>query len=250
MTLLEKTRKLNRILQKTGIQPVDFMEMASILKEVIEANVYILSRKGKVLGYSALKDYGDEIFVKDKLIPEEYNDRLLSVTETLANDKGKLFKEENALSDLIVTVVPINGGGDRLGTLLLIRATKEFTDDDLIIAEYGATVVGLEILRAKNEEIEEEARKRAIVQMALGTLSYSELQAIKNIFEELKGKEGLLVASKIADKVGITRSVIVNALRKFESAGIIESRSLGMKGTHIRVLNEKLLEELEKMKKD
>ncbi|MGB9779289.1 GTP-sensing pleiotropic transcriptional regulator CodY [Caldanaerobacter sp.] len=250
MTLLEKTRKLNRILQKTGIQPVDFMEMASILKEVIEANVYILSRKGKVLGYSALKDYGDEVFIKDKAIPEEYNDRLLKVTETLANDKGKLFKEEKALSDLIVTVVPINGGGDRLGTLLLIRATKEFTDDDLIIAEYGATVVGLEILRAKNEEIEEEARKRAVVQMALGTLSYSELQAIKNIFEELKGKEGLLVASKIADKVGITRSVIVNALRKFESAGIIESRSLGMKGTHIRILNEKLLEELEKMKKD
>ncbi|HBT49428.1 MAG: GTP-sensing transcriptional pleiotropic repressor CodY [Caldanaerobacter subterraneus] len=250
MTLLEKTRKLNRILQKTGIQPVDFMEMASILKEVIEANVYILSRKGKVLGYSALKDYGDEIFAKDKAIPEEYNDRLLRVTETLANDKGKLFKEEKVLSDLIVTVVPINGGGDRLGTLLLIRATKEFTDDDLIIAEYGATVVGLEILRAKNEEIEEEARKRAVVQMALATLSYSELQAIKNIFEELKGKEGLLVASKIADKVGITRSVIVNALRKFESAGIIESRSLGMKGTHIRVLNEKLLEELEKMKRD
>ena len=39
----------------------------------------------------------------------------------------------------------------------------------------------------------------------------------------------MLVASKVADKVGITRSVIVNALRKFESAGIIESRSLGLK---------------------
>ena len=41
--------------------------------------------------------------------------------------------------------------------------------------------------------------------------------------------EGLLVASKIADRVGITRSVIVNALRKFESAGLIETKSLGMK---------------------
>ena len=43
-------------------------------------------------------------------------------------------------------------------------------------------------------------------------------------FEELDGEEGLLVASKIADQLGITRSVIVNALRKFESAGVIESR--------------------------
>ena len=33
--------------------------------------------------------------------------------------------------------------------------------------------------------------------------------------------------------VGITRSVIVNALRKFESEGVIESRSSGMKGTYI-----------------
>jgi len=67
-------------------------------------------------------------------------------------------------------------------------------------------------------------------------------------FEELNGSEGLLVASKIADRVGITRSVIVNALRKLESAGVIESRSLGMKGTYIKVLNNKFLLELEKLK--
>ncbi|HBM75829.1 MAG TPA: GTP-sensing pleiotropic transcriptional regulator CodY, partial [Clostridiaceae bacterium] len=42
--------------------------------------------------------------------------------------------------------------------------------------------------------------------------------------------------------------VIVNALRKLESAGVIESRSLGMKGTHIKILNDKLLEELKKSK--
>ena len=81
------------------------------------------------------------------------------------------------------------------------------------------------------------------------TLSYSELEAVEHIFNELDGTEGLLVASKIADKVGITRSVIVNALRKFESAGVIESRSLGMKGTHIKILNDKLMDELNKLNK-
>ncbi|MBJ3788582.1 GTP-sensing pleiotropic transcriptional regulator CodY, partial [Bacillus sp. OA1] len=45
-----------------------------------------------------------------------------------------------------------------------------------------------------------------------------------------------------------TRSVIVNALRKLESAGVIESRSLGMKGTYIKVLNDKFLHELAKLK--
>ncbi len=65
----------------------------------------------------------------------------------------------------------------------------------------------------------------------------------------MDGKEGILVASKIADRVGITRSVIVNALRKFESAGVIESRSSGMKGTYIKVLNDVVFGELEKVKK-
>ena len=46
--------------------------------------------------------------------------------------------------------------------------------------------------------------------------------------------------------MGITRSVIVNALRKLESGGIIESRSLGMKGTYIKVQNTKFIDALEK----
>ncbi|PNB77151.1 GTP-sensing pleiotropic transcriptional regulator CodY, partial [Pseudomonas sp. FW305-BF6] len=119
----------------------------------------------------------------------------------------------------LTTIVPIIGGGERLGTLVLARINHEFENDDLILAEYGATVVGMEILREKAEEIEEEARSKAVVQMAISSLSYSELEAIEHIFEELNGYEGLLVASKIADRVGITRSVIVNALRKLESAG-------------------------------
>ena len=82
--------------------------------------------------------------------------------------------------------------------------------------------------------------------MAICTLSYSEIEAVEQTFSELDGNEGLLVASKIADRSGITRSVIVNALRKLESAGVIESRSLGMKGTFIRILNDKFIEEISK----
>ena len=53
--------------------------------------------------------------------------------------------------------------------------------------------------------------------------------------------------ARLRDSVGITRSVIVNALRKFESAGVIESRSSGMKGTYIKVTNEVVYDELKKL---
>ena len=120
--------------------------------------------------------------------------------------------------------------------------------DDIIITEYCTIVGGLEMMRSVNEENEEEKRKVAIVRSAINTLSYSELEAILHIFDELDGNEGILVASRIADRVGITRSVIVNALRKFESAGVIESRSSGMKGTYIKVVNDVVFDELDRIR--
>ena len=148
-------------------------------------------------------------------------------------------------------IVPIVAGGQRLGTFVLYKQKNQgsYTTEDMILAEYGATIVAVEMLTSLKDETDEEARKIAIVKSAIGTLSYSELEAIFHIFEKLDGTEGLLIASKIADKVGITRSVIVNALRKFESAGVIESRSLGMKGTYIKVLNDALIDELNKLRK-
>ena len=53
----------------------------------------------------------------------------------------------------------------------------------------------------------------------------------------------------MADRVGSTRSGIVNALRKFERAGVIESRSSGMKGTYIKVVNDVVFDELAELKK-
>ena len=139
--------------------------------------------------------------------------------------------------------------GERLGTLFEYRCETEYDIDDIILTEYGTTVVGLEMMRSVNEESAEEARKVAIVKSAISTLSFSELEAITHIFDELDGNEGILVASRIADRVGITRSVIVNALRKFESAGVIESRSSGMKGTYIKVVNDVVFDELAELKR-
>lgn len=254
--LLDKTRAISKLIQRAAGKPVDFEEMAKVLSEKIDANCYIVGRRGKILGYSFMPGFTcgsmEEIVIHTERFPESYNEGLLAITETKANttqvENACVFNkhEECHFRNKITTIVPILGGGERVGTLVLAKFDKQFTAADLILAEYGATVIGMEILRVKAEQAEEEARKKAAVQIAVGTLSYSELEAVEHIFAELGGGEGLLVASKIADRVGITRSVIVNALRKFESAGVIESKSLGMKGTYIRVLNDYLLEELEK----
>lgn len=255
--MLERTRKINKLLQKS--EKVEYDEISRVLSSVIGSNIYIVSKEGAVLGYALLDDFECEL-MRDRVLiqgrfPEHYVEWLLRVNETSPNLRLKsgmcTFSDGTScmFNDKFTTIVPIYGVGERIGTLIVAKFSVELNDDDLVLAEYGATVVGMEILRDRSEKIEEEARKKATVQVALGTLSYSELEAVVHILNELEGNEGLLVASKIADRVGITRSVIVNALRKFESAGVIESKSLGMKGTYIKVLNERLLDELKKMKK-
>ena len=166
---------------------------------------------------------------------------------------NKTINEEIQFGRICLNIItdfftPIDIAGERLGTVFMYRKEHHYEIDDIILVEYGTTVVGLEMMRSVNEENAEETRKVSIVKSAISTLSFSELEAIQHIFDELDGSEGILVASKIADRVGITRSVIVNALRKFESAGVIESRSSGMKGTYIKVLNDVVFDELKKMK--
>lgn len=256
MTLLSKTRALNRLLQRAAGKPLNFREMAEVLGSTIQAHVFVVSRRGKLLGCAAAGAWENERLRAaassgELYFPAETNERFMKTEETMTNvepDPGIAVTFPEMAGHEIMTVVPIIGGGDRLGTLLLTRVSGPFGEDDLILAEYGSTIVGMEILRERAEEIELEARSRAVVSVAVNSLSFSELEAVEHIFEELGGKEGLLVASKVADRVGITRSVIVNALRKLESAGVIETRSLGMKGTYIKILNHQLLLELDKLR--
>ncbi|HCX65025.1 MAG TPA: GTP-sensing pleiotropic transcriptional regulator CodY [Eubacteriaceae bacterium] len=258
-TLLEKIRKVNRVLELSEDSNLHFANLSKILTEVMECNVYIASTDGKLIGYSFAEFYDCELNLKTlqeqgTKFPSQFNEFINTINDTVSNkiDTSPECVYDHSYncqySHRYSTYVPINSGGERLGTLVLAKFSQEFTEEDLILAEVSATVVGMEMMRIKNYELEKNARERTIVQMAVATLSYSEIEAVHHIFDELKGDEGLLVASKIADRAGITRSVIVNALRKFESAGVIETRSLGMKGTFIKILNDHLFEELQSLK--
>lgn len=76
-------------------------------------------------------------------------------------------------------------------------------------------------------------------------ISYSELKAVKAIIKEIgEDTEKEMVNSKVADASGVVRSVIVNAIRLLEVAGVLETRSMGMKGTYIKVLDQAALKEI------
>ena len=252
--LLDKTRKIGKLLHNNNSSKVVFNDICSVLCEILSSNVLVISKKGKVLGVGDAPgvDSITELIVDQVggFIDSMLNERLLSVLSTKENvNLATLGFEEEDIRKFQAIITPIEIAGERLGTLFIYKCTQQYDIDDIILCEYGTTVVGLEMLRAVNEENAEESRKLAVIKSAINTVAYSEMEAVVHIFEELNGMEGILVASKIADRVGITRSVIVNALRKFESAGVIESRSSGMKGTYIKVLNDVVFDEIAELKR-
>lgn len=239
--LLEKTRVLHQLLQKSAGQTLDYDTIAEELSRIIESSVYLVDKKGNLLGKGEIVTIRGGLFPEEELNSGQFSEKSLHWLFGFTHTEVNLVLQGTGHYCILA---PVLGNGERLGTIVYAREEKSYTPAEIILAEYGASVAGMQILRNVNDRLENEARKKTVVQLALEVLSYSELEAVKYIFNEIEGTEGFLVASKLAEEYKLTRSVIVNALRKLESAGVIDARSLGMKGTYIKVLNDFLYDQL------
>ena len=178
--LLDKTRKINKLLHNNNSHKVVFNDICEVLSNILLSNVLVISRKGKVLGIKNRQD----IEVIDELINNEVggyidtllNERLLGVLSTKENVNLETLGFEHTEIDRYQAIItPIDIAGERLGTVFMYRKEHHYEIDDIILVEYGTTVVGLEMMRSVNEENAEETRKVSIVKSAISTLSFSEL---------------------------------------------------------------------------
>jgi transcriptional pleiotropic repressor len=241
--LTDMIRQLNGSLYNDEGQNPDLRQAVSSLSSLVGAAVFVVSREGEVLvaesGPVKLADSLKQLIEDHSLKANRDLMQLLKSDEAVYNEPDPVQKTNN---DYYYSLVPFTAKEKKSDILLLCSAKKPLDDDQLALAEIGALLIGL-IQRLEQSDKEEEIiRNKKLAEGAFESLSYSEVEAIEEILKNITNNESVVIASKIADNLGITRSVIVNALRKFESAGIIESRSLGMKGTFIRVKNLHALE--------
>ncbi len=242
--LLDQIRRLNRAFLRPDKLAPTLSEGAQVIAETCDSLVLVTDGNGVILA-SAPGEAKEDIQL-EKLVEEGSlagNPGLLKLIKSKVSLINEPYPGEAAAGgDASYIVVPMISGGKSFAALLLSRRGSPYKNDQLILAEVGATMIGMLILQAAAEKEDRDRRNMELAEGAFESLSYSEVEAIREILKNITNNESVVVASKIADNLGITRSVIVNALRKFESAGIIESRSLGMKGTFIRVKNLHALE--------
>ena len=235
--VLEKNRTMHHMMQKATVDALDFLNAAEQLHSLLQCSIYVVNKDGDLLACSDTA--GMQLFsqreLEEKHCNEDNQSWILELHQPVYNQRHN----GNCLA-----LTPVVSQSEQLGVLICGREKEEFAVEGQLLVEYAATLASVMMIRAASRKAETEARKKNVVQLALEVLSYSELEAVKYIFNEIEGNEGFLVASKLAEEYKLTRSVIVNALRKLESAGVIDARSLGMKGTYIKILNDYLYEEL------
>ena len=162
--LLDKTRKINKLLHNNSSSKVVFNDICQVMTEILDSNVLVISKKGKVLGASCCQ--GVEVLhelIVDQVgghIDRLLNERLLSVLSTKENVNLQTlgFVSEN-VNRYQAIITPIDIAGERLGTLFMYKYQEQCDIEDIILSEYGTTVVGLEMMRSVNEENAEENRK-------------------------------------------------------------------------------------------
>ena len=87
--LLDKTRKINKLLHNNNSSKVVFNDICAVLAEILDSNVLVVSKKGKILGVSK----SNKVREISELITESVgshidnmlNERLLSVLSTKEN---------------------------------------------------------------------------------------------------------------------------------------------------------------------
>jgi transcriptional pleiotropic repressor len=80
------------------------------------------------------------------------------------------------------------------------------------------------------------------------TLTYTELKFVKALFTHWdESNDTIITTTRVAEAAGVSKAIVVSALRKLEIAGFLTTRSLGMKGTYIRVEDREFLEAVKEL---
>ena len=185
--ILNKVRKINWLLQETPSGALSFDELCKILGDLMEANIYVLDYDGTLFGVSVKVPEENNLILNEETglyyLSEASTEKLNKVDATMANLKDHEVQDKFGFKftkpNKYYTVIPVVGGGKRWGTMAMTRLEPEFTDEDLALGEFGATIVGLVIFQRRMMEEREEAQEKDNVQMAIGTLSYSETEAVQ-----------------------------------------------------------------------
>ena len=125
--LLSRIRELNRMLSESTTGYVAFDELCDSIGEMLESEVLVMSKRGKIL--AARSSEADTLVIKDEsgaeVLRPEINSRLLKITSTKENvtvdEITEIIGDDYNKYEYYHIIVPVIFGGNRVATVVLLR---------------------------------------------------------------------------------------------------------------------------------
>ena len=138
--LLDKTRKINRLLHNNNSSKVVFNDICDVLTGILKSNVLVISKKGKILGVGQCP--GVELIEElldnkvGNYVDSMLNERMLNILSTKENVNLQTLGFSADIAKCYQTIVtPIDIAGERLGTLFIYKSDDMYEIDDIILNE-------------------------------------------------------------------------------------------------------------------
>ena len=138
--LLDKTRKINRLLHSSSSKRLQFNDVCDTLSEILDSNIVITSKRGKILGQhidGKIENIGELIDVEvGEFIDKLLNERILSILSTKENLNLEILGFSQDKVDRFKAIVcPVEIAGTRLGSLFIYRTDKNYGLDEIVLSE-------------------------------------------------------------------------------------------------------------------
>ena len=128
--LLDKTRKIGKLLHNNNSSKVVFSDICKVIRDIVNSNVLVISKKGKVLGVGNCESVDElkELVEEDVggFIDPMLNERLLGVLSTKENvNLATLGFQSPDIRTSHAVITPNEIAGERLGTLFIDKCNEQ-----------------------------------------------------------------------------------------------------------------------------
>lgn len=220
-------------------------EVLMKLSDILEASLFLVDFEGKIIASELYDSCNKCSLLKKEVI--SLQSLLLNASNQMVDDCP--FTDKSCLYHISkrVRVFPLWRDDHLVGHFVFITSLRLPSQQLALLAE--VVIIFLSYIFAnemekKGLEIEDSKQR---LKMALNTLTHTEKRIIFNILQRFNGEESSLIVkiNSVAKEFNVAPSVINRGLKKLQSAGIIQQRSLSPKGTFISITNRYLSDNLD-----
>lgn len=251
--ILNKIHELNNVFKQSVTSLIPIKKLCKQLCNITNSNIYLFFPNGKIFSYSIAQafycEYNEDA-LKSPQLPQHYLDMFHKSNNTRFNifEDCPICTCEGVRTCIFknryYSMIPVFYNFTKIAGILLIRYGAPFAKDEEILCEYTAVIISLEIMRREQERIKQESFERARSQLAVNSLTFSELKASAAVVDMLPDKEGVVFLKEISKETYVTHSTVSSALKKLESAGVIRTKSQGVKGKYVHITSHYLEQEI------